>query len=128
MANPGAVASRRPAILIIDDDASMLELYERTLSHEYHVHTCSRQGEALEILSTHHPQLVVLEPAIYHGWELFQEIKDTYEIPVIVCSALDDRKQGLEAGLVAYLAKPVLPMTLSQVLKRALSQSASLWQ
>ena len=122
-----SVASYRPAILIIDDDASMLELYGRTLSHDYQVFTCSKQRDALEILSTHHLHLVVLEPAIqgYHGWELFKTIKDTYGIPVIVCSALDDRKQGLEAGAVAYLVKPVLPMTLLQVLERAFSQTAS---
>lgn len=119
------VASYRPAILIVDDDASMLELYERTLSHDYQVFTCSKQRDALEILSTHHLHLVVLEPAIqgYRGWELLRTIKDTYGIPVIVCSALDDRKQGLEAGAVAYLVKPVLPMMLLQVLKRTLGQS-----
>ena len=128
MGIPGAITSCLPSILIIDDDASMLELYERTLNNEYHVHTCSRQSEAREILSTHHPKLVVLEPAIqgFQGWEIFREIRDNYETPVIVCSAVDDRKKGLEAGALAYLVKPVLPMTLLEVLRSVFKQSASL--
>lgn len=128
MVTPDNATSNRPAILIVDDDISILELYERTLTHDYQVFTCSKQREALEILSTHHPQLVVLEPAIqgYRGWELLKEIKDAYEIPVIVCSILDDRKRGLGAGAMAYLVKPVLPVTLLQVLKRVFGQSALL--
>lgn len=121
------LTSKYPTILIIDGDASLLELFERTLSHDYQVYTCSTKHDALEILSTHRPQLVVLEPATqrYRGWELFREIIDTYKIPVIVSSALDDRKRGLDAGAVAYLVKPVLPMTLLQVLEQALNQSTA---
>jgi len=127
MTKTNIVKSNRPTILIIDGDASLLELYERTLNGDYQVFTCSKQHDAMEILSIHQPQLVVLEPTIqgYRGWEVFQKIKDAYEIPVIISSALDDRRRGLEAGAVAFLVKPVLPMTLLQALKNALFQSES---
>ena len=102
----------------------MLELYKRTLNQDYQVFTCSTHHDALEMLSNHHPQLVVLEPTIqgYQGWELFQEIKNTYKIPIILCSVLDDRKRGMEAGATAFLIKPVLPMALLQVLERSINQ------
>lgn len=105
----------------------MLELYERTLNQDFQVFTCSTQHNALEMLITQHPQIVVLDPTIqgYQGWELFQEIKDTYKIPIILSSALDDRKRGMDSGAVAFLIKPVLPQTLLMVIKRASSLSTS---
>jgi len=127
MTEANNVTSSCPTILIIDEDVSILELYERTLNKDYQVFTCSTQHDALEMLSIHHPQLIVLEPTIqgYQGWELLQEIKDSYKIPIILCSALDDRKRGMEAGATAFLIKPVLPQTLLMVIKRASSLSAS---
>ena len=112
-----------PAILLIDDDGPTLELYAGVLSNDYEVFTCSHQQDAVEILSTQALQLVVLEPAVagYQGWGFLEEITKTYKVPVVVCSALDERRSGIEAGAIAYLVKPVLPSTLLEVLRSLLS-------
>jgi DNA-binding response OmpR family regulator len=39
-------------------------------------------------------------------------------VPIILCSALDERKRGLELGASAYLVKPVLPAALLEALRR----------
>lgn len=118
-------APHLPTILIVDDDGPTLELYANALSQQYQVLTCSNQQDALDLLSTRSLQLIVLEPSIegYQGWQLLQELNRTHAIPVIICSVLDNRKHGLEAGAAAYLVKPVLPTTLSEVLKRILNRS-----
>ena len=113
----------RPSILIIDDNAPTLELYAGAFHQDYQVFTCSNSYEAAAIISSHSLQLVILEPiaAGSNPWGFLKEITQTYAIPVIVCSAVDDRKSGLEAGATAYLVKPVLPSTLREVLKSILN-------
>src|SRR5689334_575796 len=106
-------------VLIADDDSPTLELYANALKQAYHVITCSTWQEALGILSTQEPQIVVLEPTIagHRAWELLRDIISVYAVSVIICSALDERRYGLEAGAAAYLVKPVLPSTLLETLK-----------
>ncbi len=113
------VSGDLPAILIIDDNNPTLELYAGALRQDYRVFTCSNQHDARAILAREAVQLVVLEPtaAGYQGWELLKEILRAYAIPVIICSVLEDRRVGLEAGASAYLIKPVLPTTLAETLK-----------
>jgi DNA-binding response OmpR family regulator len=114
--------THQPTVLIADDDGPTLDLYANVLSHNYHVLTCSTWQDAMEILSTHRPQIIVLEPSIagYRAWELLKEIVRLYAASVIICSALDERRYGLEAGAAAYLVKPVLPSTLLETLKSIL--------
>ncbi len=116
------VRDHQPIILIIDDNAAMLALYGEILHSDYHVLTCSNSQGATGILAAESTQLVILEPAVggQYGWELLRTITGKYSVPVIVCSALDDRKSGLEAGAVAYLVKPVLPAALREVVKSIL--------
>ncbi len=110
-------------VLIVDDDGPTLELYASALRQSYRVITCSTWQDAIEILAAHEPQVVVLEPSLagHRAWELLQDITRTYAVSVIICSSLDERRYGLEAGAVAYLVKPVLPSTLLETLKSILS-------
>jgi DNA-binding response OmpR family regulator len=111
-----------PAILIADDDGPTLELYSGVLGRYYRVFVCSTHQDVLNILSSEHLQLVVIEATVAgnYSWDLIENIINLYAIPVVVCSALDDRKAGMKAGANAYLIKPVLPATLLQVAKSIL--------
>ena len=112
-----------PAILIVDDDAPTLELYAGVLGRHYRVFVCSGHQDVLEILSKESIHLVVLEPSVagYDAWQLLEQIVKAYAVPVIVCSALDERGSGMNAGASAYLIKPVLPATLLKMVKSILS-------
>ena len=111
-----------PAVLIIDDNAPLLALYAEILRSDHHVLTCSNSQDAKEILAAQSVQLVILEPEVVgpSGWKLLKTIARDYSVPVLVCSALEDRKFVLDAGAVAYLVKPVLPATLREVVKNIL--------
>ncbi len=113
----------RPTILIIDDDLPTLALYERELSRDYRVLTCSDERRVLDVLGVENLSAVILEPVALgqQGWELLTTIRAqgaTRSIPIILCSTQDERRRGLEMGATVCLTKPVLPT----VLRRALHQ------
>src|SRR5690242_9985156 len=107
----------RRTILIVDSDLPTLELYQRELSREYRVLTCTDERSATEVLGSEDVSAAVVEPFALgeNGWErvaaLTQAPSDR-QVPLLVCSTQDDRKHDLELGAVACLIKPVLPSTL----------------
>jgi putative two-component system response regulator len=121
--NDGQV--HQPIILIIDDNAPLLALYAEILHSDHRILTCSSSQDAAAILAKENVQLVILEPAVSgpYGWEFLKTIAGDYAVPVLVCSALEDRKFGLAAGASAYLVKPVLPETLREAVKSILGLS-----
>jgi DNA-binding response OmpR family regulator len=111
------------AILIVEHDQPTRELYLRELSRDFRVFACGDECAALELLRAHDVCAVVLEPGAIDssGWALLSDLKGaagTRAIPIILCSALDERKRGLELGASAYLVKPVLPAALLETLRR----------
>ena len=105
------------AILIIESDLPTLELYQRELSRDYKVYSCTTAQQAGTLLRTRRISAVVLEPAIAgeEGWSFLAAMKRRPGracIPIVLCSTLDERKRGMEMGAAAYLVKPVLPSTL----------------
>ena len=115
--------SAEQAILIIEHDEPTRELYLRELSRDFRVFACCDECAALELLREYDISAVVLEPgrADGSGWALLTDLKHTAgtrTIPVILCSALDERKRGLELGASAYLVKPVLPAALLEAVRR----------
>jgi len=116
------------AILIVERDLPTLELYQRELSRDYEILTCSEARQALALLRAHRIAAVVLEPSAPdgQGWSLLAAIKSLpgpSPIPVVLCSTLDERKRGMEMGAVAYLVKPVLPTTLRKTLRQVTQQN-----
>lgn len=110
-------------IMLVEHDEATLTLYTRELSREYNVFPCDDERDALVLLQSHDIRAVVLEPGRSdgRGWALLAAIKHasgTQQIPVILCSTLDERKRGLELGASAYLIKPVLPTTLLEAVRR----------
>jgi DNA-binding response OmpR family regulator len=120
--------AKKQAILIVECDLPTLELYQRELSRDYQILTCSEAQQALALLHTHRISAVVLEPSAPddQGWSLLAAIKRLpghSPIPVVLCSTLDERKRGMEMGAAAYLIKPVLPTTLRETLRQVTRQS-----
>ena len=116
------------AILIVECDLPTLELYQRELSRDFQILTCSEVQQALALLHTHAISAVVLEPSApdEQGWSLLAAIKNLpghSPIPVVLCSTLDERKRGMEMGAAAYLIKPVLPTTFRETLRQVTRQS-----
>jgi DNA-binding response OmpR family regulator len=73
---------------------------------------------------------VALEPGPVggRGWALLAELKrrpETHSIPVILCTAQDERRRGLEMGVAVYLVKPILPADLLATIRRIVGENIS---
>ena len=110
------------AILIIEPDTATRALYQRELSKRYRVFSLPDDHHALKLLLTEHIGAIIIEPALpgSSGWDFVTALKHrprTRLIPVIICSVLDERPPGRQLDVACYLVKPVLPMTLLEVLR-----------
>jgi two-component system response regulator MprA len=101
------------AILVVDDDAPIRRMLDRTLSAEgYVVETAADGGEALAAVERSTPDLVVLDVGLpgVDGLAVSRRLRAKgLAVPVLLLTARDsvpDRVAGLDAGADDYLVKP----------------------
>jgi len=102
-------------ILLVDDDATNLDVLRHTLDGRGYRLFVTRTGEsAIDVARRVHPLLILLDvvmPGI-DGYETCRRLKadpDTREAAVIFLSSLDETKdkvRGLEVGAVDFVSKP----------------------
>ncbi|MCB1877966.1 MAG: SpoIIE family protein phosphatase [Chromatiales bacterium] len=107
--------SERERILLVDDNATNLQVLYKTLEGSGYRLFIAKNGEAaLAIVKKAKPALVLLDimmPGI-DGYEVCRQIKadtQTEETAVIFLSALnetEDKVHGLDLGAVDYISKP----------------------
>lgn len=120
--NEGQESER--VILAIDDDPQIISLYERYLHPKgFHVIGLSDPAKAKERVEQIKPFAITLDIMMpgYDGWQVLTDLKsslDTREIPVIVCSILEDEEKGFSLGAADYLVKPILEEDLLASLDR----------
>ncbi len=105
------------SILVVDDDAQILQLYSKCLRLAgYNVWEARTGGECLKVVRERRPDLVLLDVRLpdVDGIEVCRQIKldpDLPDILVILCSgdaiSSVDKVDGLETGADDYLTKPV---------------------
>ncbi len=117
-----ALASGDKTILTIDDDPQVIGLYERFLQPQgYQIIPLTDSSHATERVKQLKPFAVTLDimmPGI-DGWQVLKDLKsdnDTRDIPVIVCSILEDQQKALDLGAFDYLVKPILEEDLARAL------------
>ena len=101
------------SILVVDDEVGILIAFKKILEHEkFFIITSAYPGEALKIISTQNPQLVILDmkmPEI-SGYSLLRQIKKRYpKIPVMIMTAYSNiftEQDILQMGADGYLKKP----------------------
>jgi two-component system response regulator MprA len=119
-------------ILVVDDDQKLLKMMRRTLTYEgFEVTTAENGREALEIMESNPPDLIVLDwmmPQL-DGLEMLRRLRTAGdETPILMLTARDaieDRVQGLDRGADDYLVKPFAPSELLARL-RALSRRSKI--
>jgi two-component system response regulator MprA len=101
------------AILVVDDDAPIRRMLDRTLSAEgYAVATAADGGEALAAVERSTPDIVVLVVGLpgVDGLSVSRRLRAKgLAVPVLLLTARDsvpDRVAGLDAGADDYLVKP----------------------
>jgi CheY-like chemotaxis protein len=111
-------------ILAIDDDSQVIGLYERFLQPQgYQVVALTDSTQAVERARQLKPYAITLDVMMpgQDGWAVLAELKnnqETREIPVIVCSILDEGDKGFSLGASDYLVKPILEEDLLNALDR----------
>ena len=111
------VEINRPTVLIVDDEASNIQLLTDILRHQYLTLAVKNGSRALETASKAQPDLILLDVMMpgMDGFEVCRRLKDNpilAGIPVIFVTALSDtvdEANGFAAGGVDYIVKPVSP-------------------
>ena len=102
-----------PAVLVVDDDAPVRRMLERTLSAAgYAVRVAADGGGALAEVEQAAPDVLVLDVAMpgLDGFAVCRRLRAKgLALPILLLTARDaipDRVAGLDAGADDYLAKP----------------------
>jgi len=103
------------SVLVVDDDASIVEMIRMGLEAEgMHILSASDGAEALEVLRKEHVDVVLLDimmPRV-DGWMALMEIRNdpaTADIPVIMLTAKTQdlaRILAFKQGVQQYVTKP----------------------
>lgn len=123
----------KPSVLIVDDEADVVTMLERTLTPEGFDVYCAYDGLAvLDIATVDRPDVIILDimMPMMSGYEICQRLKsnpETKHIPVLCTSAhsTDVRDKCQKAGAQALLIKPILPRGIVSQVRRYLPQPQS---
>jgi putative two-component system response regulator len=104
----------RPLILIVDDNATNIDLLVNTLKSDYRLGIAKRGATALEYCDKYLPNLILLDIMMpeMDGYEVCTRLKNnprTESIPVIFITAMSEtvnKTQGFCLGAVDYITKP----------------------
>ena len=103
---------RAPRVLVVEDDADIAEVLQRTLRLDgYDVRRAGDGVAALDAAHTFMPDLVVLDLGLprLDGIEVAKELRKDGDVPILILTArdaVDQRVEGLDSGADDYLVKP----------------------
>jgi putative two-component system response regulator len=104
----------RPLVLIVDDNATNIDLLVNTLKAEYRLGIAKKGINALEYAEKYRPDLILLDIMMpeMDGYEVCTRLKNnpiTEAIPVIFITAMSEtvnKTKGFTLGAVDYITKP----------------------
>ena len=107
-------AGKKGVVLVVDDEYLNLRIVESHLSPQYELVTALSGADALEILSTRKPDLVILDlmMPVMTGYQVCQVVRKRYdadELPIIMLTAknrVEDLVKGFSMGANDYITKP----------------------
>lgn len=109
-------------VLAIDDNPDNLDVIRKYLGDEYHVVGLLSGEAAVTKAKSVRPVAITLDVLMpdKDGWQVLRELKedpDTQDIPVIIISILDDRRQAFSLGAAEYITKPMAKEVLLRKLR-----------
>jgi len=118
--SPGRENLTPPTVLVVDDEPLNLSLLAQLLNPNYRVLVARSGPNALALLATEQPDLVLLDVMMpgmdgYAVLAHMQRMPQAQDIPVIFVTALDgeaDEERGLALGAKDYVTKPIKPNVL----------------
>ena len=125
------MSSKKPLILVVDDDIRMLRMMKRMLELESFQTITANNGEAaLRVFEKENPDLVLLDIMMpdMNGYTVCQHIREFSEVPIIMVTAMGDDKQkveGLDTGADDYVTKPFSASELAARVRAILRRTGS---
>jgi CheY-like chemotaxis protein len=111
-------------VLIVEDDANFAHILLDLARDKGYKGIVGHDGEVgLQLAHAYRPDAITLDidmPGI-DGWAVLDRLKhhpDTRHIPVHIITGIRERQQGLKAGAIAYLEKPVTKEALDDSFNR----------
>jgi CheY-like chemotaxis protein len=117
-------AIERKRLLIVDDDAALLNLLSALFSPDFDVRTARDGREALAIVSRELPEAIVLDLEMpgMDGRSFYRELRARgLNTPVLLLSAYGARRARDELGAQGHVAKPFEPSALLDEVSRLIS-------
>jgi CheY-like chemotaxis protein len=111
------------SVLVVEDNPGAIELYRRYLEPSgWLVHSVSDPRIAREVAQRLRPDVILLDVMMpwLDGWTLLQHLRrgdELSEIPVVVCSVVEQPELAAALGARAYLPKPVSQLELLAALR-----------
>jgi two-component system KDP operon response regulator KdpE len=119
-----------PLVLVVEDEAQMRRFIRVSLgNHGYRVVEAERGQLALDLATSHNPDIVLLDLGLpdIDGLTVTQGLRSWSRAPIIVISARgqdDDKIRALDAGADDYVTKPFSMGELLARMRVALRHSA----
>ena len=126
------MSAKPQTVLVVEDEASISSFVAAYLKNAgYVVRTTASGAEALKLVASEKPALVVLDLMLpdIDGVEVCKRIRQSTDLPVLMLTARDedvDKIIGLEVGADDYMTKPFNPRELvarvRAILRRATTE------
>ena len=105
------VEGQNDTVLVVDDDASILDTVTAILSGEgYEVVSAASGQEALDAVARKRPLVILLDMRmpVMDGWAVARALRGQgIDVPIVVMTAAESAKRWAdEVGAEGYLAKP----------------------
>lgn len=122
-----------PRILVVDDTPEIRELLQIHLEAAgYEILTASNGQEALAIVATHAPDLILLDVMMpeLNGFQVCEALRRDPALettPVVMLTAMENQKLNelaFEAGAEVCMTKPFQPDRLVNIINLALDNAA----
>lgn len=116
-------------VLIVDDDADIIELQKLYFEKEgYEVVSCMQGDKAVATFNVTKPDIIILDLMLpgMDGNDICREIRRISDVPIIMLTARTDtldRVVGLELGADDYVPKPFEPKELLARVKAVLRRT-----
>jgi PAS domain S-box-containing protein len=118
------IATSGPCVLVIDDDVSVRDMMQRSLSKDgLRVELAADGPTGLALAKELKPAVITLDVMMPHqdGWSVLTALKAdaaTADIPVVMLTTVDDKQMGFALGAADYFTKPIDFQRLHQVLEK----------
>ncbi len=116
-------SSRKPLVLIVDDEPAARELLASYLEPEYRTAMADSSAAALRQAQTLRPDAITLDVLMPggSGFETLGSLRKTPEAestPIIIVSIVDQKRVGFALGAADYLVKPIHKPALLEAVRK----------